>query len=146
MNDDHIIRFNLANADELSSIKATALRINQILKEYFDSIGIILVDFKLEFGRYNDQILLADEISPDTCRFWEKGTNRAEFFRGEVNKYGWVDTGSSFLPSEVSAAFLWAQIEDIDRIQERRKEIWQWYDTNVDLLSLIHISEPPRPS
>ncbi|HOO15016.1 MAG TPA: phosphoribosylaminoimidazolesuccinocarboxamide synthase [Candidatus Marinimicrobia bacterium] len=76
MNDDHIIRFNLANAGELSAIKATALRINQILKEYFDSIGIILVDFKLEFGRYNDQILLADEISPDTCRFWEKGTNR----------------------------------------------------------------------
>lgn len=65
---------------------------------------------------------------------WEKGTNRAEFFRGEVNKYGWVDTGSSYLPSEVSAAFLWAQIEDIDKIQERRKEIWQWYDTNFDFL------------
>ena len=63
---------------------------------------------------------------------WEKGTNRAEFFRGEVNKYGWVDTGSSFLPSEVSAAFLWAQIEDLDKIQERRKEIWQWYDQNVE--------------
>ena len=63
---------------------------------------------------------------------WEKGTNRAEFFRGEVNKYGWVDTGSSFLPSEISAAFLWAQIEDIDRIQQRRIEIWQWYDQNVE--------------
>lgn len=63
---------------------------------------------------------------------WEKGTNRAEFFRGEVNKYGWVDTGSSFLPSEITAAFLWAQIEDIDKIQERRKEIWQWYDQNVE--------------
>lgn len=65
---------------------------------------------------------------------WEKGTNRVEFFRGEVNKYGWVDTGSSFLPSEVSAAFLWAQMEDIDKIQDRRKEIWQWYNTNVDTL------------
>jgi dTDP-4-amino-4,6-dideoxygalactose transaminase len=63
---------------------------------------------------------------------WEKGTNRAEFFRGEVNKYGWVDTGSSFLPSEVSAAFLWAQIEDLDKIQKRRSEIWLWYDRNVD--------------
>lgn len=62
---------------------------------------------------------------------WEKGTNRTEFFRGEVNKYGWVDTGSSFLPSEISAAFLWAQIEDIDKIQERRKEIWHWYNENV---------------
>lgn len=65
---------------------------------------------------------------------WEKGTNRAEFFRGEVNKYGWVDTGSSFLPSEISAAFLWAQIEDLDRIQKRRNEIWQWYDENVNAL------------
>jgi len=58
---------------------------------------------------------------------WEKGTNRAEFFRGEVNKYGWVDTGSSFLPSEVIAAFLWAQIENLDDIQNRRKEIWNLY-------------------
>ncbi|HOU68997.1 MAG TPA: dTDP-4-amino-4,6-dideoxygalactose transaminase [Chitinophagales bacterium] len=58
---------------------------------------------------------------------WEKGTNRAEFFRGEVNKYGWVDTGSSFLPSEVIAAFLWAQIEHLDVIQNRRKELWNNY-------------------
>jgi dTDP-4-amino-4,6-dideoxygalactose transaminase len=58
---------------------------------------------------------------------WEKGTNRAEFFRGEVNKYGWVDTGSSFLPGEVTAAFLWAQLEELDKIQDRRKEIWQNY-------------------
>lgn len=58
---------------------------------------------------------------------WEKGTNRAEFFRGEVNKYGWVDIGSSFLPSEVTAAFLWAQIEHLDEIQERRKLLWELY-------------------
>jgi len=58
---------------------------------------------------------------------WEKGTNRAEFFRGEVNKYGWVDTGSSFLPSEVIAAFLWAQIENLEDIQLRRKTIWNQY-------------------
>lgn len=58
---------------------------------------------------------------------WEKGTNRAEFFRGEVNKYGWVDTGSSFLPSEIIAAFLWAQIENIENIQAKRKHIWDWY-------------------
>jgi dTDP-4-amino-4,6-dideoxygalactose transaminase len=58
---------------------------------------------------------------------WEKGTNRAEFFRGEVNKYGWVDIGSSFLPSEVIAAFLMAQFESIERIQNRRKEIWNRY-------------------
>lgn len=58
---------------------------------------------------------------------WEKGTNRAEFFRGEVNKYGWVDTGSSFLPSEVIAAFLWAQLEEIDDIQNKRKVLWDKY-------------------
>jgi len=58
---------------------------------------------------------------------WEKGTNRAEFFRGEVNKYGWVDTGSSFLPSEIIAAFLWAQIEQIENIQSKRKQIWNTY-------------------
>jgi len=58
---------------------------------------------------------------------WEKGTNRAEFFRGEVNKYGWVDTGSSFLPSEIIAAYLWAQLENIDDIQKRRTAIWQYY-------------------
>jgi len=58
---------------------------------------------------------------------WEKGTNRAEFFRGEVNKYGWVDTGSSFLPSEIVSAFLWAQLEHLDEIQNRRKAIWNRY-------------------
>lgn len=58
---------------------------------------------------------------------WEKGTNRAEFFRGEVNKYGWVDVGSSFLPSEVIAAFLWAQIEALDDIQNKRKSLWDKY-------------------
>lgn len=58
---------------------------------------------------------------------WEKGTNRAEFFRGEVNKYGWVDTGSSFLPSEVVSAFLWAQLENLTEIQTRRKQLWNQY-------------------
>lgn len=58
---------------------------------------------------------------------WEKGTNRAEFFRGEVNKYGWVDTGSSFLPSEVVSAFLWAQLEHMTEIQTRRKQLWNLY-------------------
>lgn len=66
---------------------------------------------------------------------WEKGTNRAEFFRGEVNKYGWVDTGSSFLPSEVIAAFLWAQLENLDDIQSRRKHLWELYYTHLSPLS-----------
>lgn len=58
---------------------------------------------------------------------WEKGTNRAEFYRGMVNKYGWVDMGSSFLPSEFNAAYLWAQLEQIDDIQGKRKHIWDMY-------------------
>jgi len=58
---------------------------------------------------------------------WEKGTNRAEFFRGEVNKYGWVDKGSSFLPSEITAAFLYAQLENLDAIQQKRKQLWNTY-------------------
>jgi len=53
---------------------------------------------------------------------WEKGTNRSEFFRGAVNKYGWVDIGSSFLPSEIIAAYLYAQLENLDSIQSRRKK------------------------
>ena len=79
---------------------------------------------------------------------WEKGTNRAEFFRGEVNKYGWVDTGSSFLPSEVIAAFLWAQLESLDEIQSRRKHLWELYNTGLSPLasspnSLIALPEIP---
>ncbi|WP_248723505.1 dTDP-4-amino-4,6-dideoxygalactose transaminase [Seonamhaeicola sp. ML3] len=58
---------------------------------------------------------------------WEKGTNRSAFFRGEVDKYGWIDIGSSFLPSEIVAAFLWAQLECLDKIQNKRKEIWNRY-------------------
>ena len=76
---------------------------------------------------------------------WEKGTNRSSFFRGEVDKYGWVDIGSSFLPSEIIAAFLWAQLEKIDEIQKRRKEIWnnyktelvEWADKNEFILPVI---------
>lgn len=62
---------------------------------------------------------------------WEKGTNRSSFFRGEVDKYGWVDIGSSFLPSEIIAAFLWAQLENIKDIQEVRKTHWEQYNTEL---------------
>lgn len=66
---------------------------------------------------------------------WEKGTNRAEFFRGEVNKYGWVDTGSSFLPAEINSAFLWAQLESLDEIQAKRKLLWETYYMNLKPLA-----------
>ena len=62
---------------------------------------------------------------------WEKGTNRSAFFRGEVDKYGWVDVGSSFLPSEIIAAFLWAQLENLDDIQKVRKAHWEHYNREL---------------
>ncbi|HHN9995587.1 TPA: dTDP-4-amino-4,6-dideoxygalactose transaminase [Escherichia coli] len=65
----------------------------------------------------------------------EKGTNRASFFRGEVNKYGWVDIGSSFLPSDMIAAYLYAQLENIDAIQNKRKELWREYYDNLKQLA-----------
>jgi dTDP-4-amino-4,6-dideoxygalactose transaminase len=67
---------------------------------------------------------------------WEKGTNRSEFFRGEVNKYGWVDIGSSFLPSEIIAAFLYAQLENLTDIQNKRKSIWNSYYQRLKGLEL----------
>ena len=62
---------------------------------------------------------------------WEKGTNRSSFFRGEVDKYGWVDIGSSFLPSEIIAAFLWAQLENLEKIQNVRKSHWNTYNDQL---------------
>lgn len=77
---------------------------------------------------------------------WEKGTNRAEFFRGMVNKYGWVDTGSSFLPSEINSAFLWAQLESLDTIQDRRKAIWNRYHEGLkDLAGKGCFTMPDMP-
>lgn len=63
---------------------------------------------------------------------WEKGTNRSEFYRGEIDKYGWIDTGSSFLPSEIIAAYLYAQIENLDMIQSRRRTILETYFNGLE--------------
>jgi dTDP-4-amino-4,6-dideoxygalactose transaminase len=75
----------------------------------------------------------------------EKGTNRSAFFRGEVDKYGWVDLGSSFLPSDIIAAFLYAQIENIDLIQNKRKKIWQLYMDKLAPLISIGVRLPYLP-
>ncbi len=90
INDDHAIILNLATPEEITFLKQTAWKVNAILREYFLSKGLKLVDFKLEFGRHNGLILLGDEISPDTCRLWDKETNkkldkdRFRFDLGEV--------------------------------------------------------------
>lgn len=76
---------------------------------------------------------------------WEKGTNRAAFYRGEIDKYTWVDVGSSFLPSEITAALLWAQLEKFDEILSRRLELWDHYLSNLRSSS-IRISLPIVPS
>lgn len=77
-------------------------------------------------------LLINDEKFADRAEIiWEKGTNRAAFWRGEVDKYGWVDIGSSFLPSELSSAFLFAQLEELESIQQRRKEIWNRYNDGL---------------
>ena len=73
----------------------------------------------------------------------EKGTNRSSFFRGEVDKYGWVDIGSSFLPSDIIAAFLFAQIENLENIQSKRKEIWSTYHQGLKELEIKKLIKLP---
>lgn len=75
-----------------------------------------------------------DEFMNRSEIIWEKGTNRAAFYRGEIDKYGWVDLGSSFLPSEAVAAILWAQLKHFDQIQARRKKIWNSYYSQLEPL------------
>ena len=74
----------------------------------------------------------------------EKGTNRAQFFRGEIDKYGWVDIGSSFLASEIIAAFLKAQLDEMDNIQKKRIALWNIYYDNLKNLLVKHPNLLPR--
>lgn len=76
INDYHILALKLATADEMESIKKMTFLVNQALKEFFAQRNLLLVDFKLEFGRCGKDVILADEISPDTCRLWEKDTKK----------------------------------------------------------------------
>jgi len=73
---EHALLFGWATEDELKTIRALALKVNDVLRKFLDERGIILVDFKLEFGRHHGEILLGDEICPDTCRFWDKATRK----------------------------------------------------------------------
>lgn len=75
VNETHILAAGFATKAEIDEISAMALKVNEILQEFFLSVNIELIDFKLEFGRYHGKILLADEISPDTCRFWDVHTH-----------------------------------------------------------------------
>ena len=74
INADHALAFGWATKAELTQIEAMARKVNDVLKAFFAGVGVDLVDFKIEFGRYKGKIILADEISPDTCRFWDSKT------------------------------------------------------------------------
>ncbi|HIY97605.1 MAG TPA: phosphoribosylaminoimidazolesuccinocarboxamide synthase [Candidatus Borkfalkia excrementigallinarum] len=74
INDYHALAMELATPEEIETIKKMAFKVNDIMKEFFKTLNIDLIDFKLEFGRFKGQIILADEISPDTCRFWDMTT------------------------------------------------------------------------
>jgi len=91
LNETHALALGLATKDEIDRISAMSYKINDLLTAFFKSVGVTLVDFKLEFGKYKDQIVLADEISPDTCRFWDAATgvkldkDRFRFDLGDVD-------------------------------------------------------------
>lgn len=76
INDHHILALGIATKEELETMTAMTFKINELLRAHFDKIGVKLVDFKIELGRVDGRIILADEISPDTCRFWDKETNK----------------------------------------------------------------------
>lgn len=75
INDSHILGLKLATREEIKEIKEMAFKVNEVLMEFFKEKGLRLIDFKLEFGKYEGRIILADEISPDTCRLWDIKTN-----------------------------------------------------------------------
>ncbi|WP_456460231.1 phosphoribosylaminoimidazolesuccinocarboxamide synthase [Desulfurobacterium sp.] len=86
---NHVYLFGWATREELAHMAKEALKINELLKNFFDAIDITLVDFKLEFGRHNGEVILADEITPDSCRLWDKSTREVldkDRFRKDMGK------------------------------------------------------------
>ena len=76
INDYQVLALNLATEEEIEALKKYALKVNELMTKFFKNLNLELIDFKLEFGRYKGKIILADEISPDTCRLWEVGTGK----------------------------------------------------------------------
>lgn len=130
----------LANANNLFVVEDAA----QAIESYYKNRALGSIGHLATFSFHETKNVIAGEggllaindpaFADRSEIIWEKGTNRAAFFRGEIDKYGWVDIGSSFLASEVTAAFLWAQLEAIDDIQEKRQLLWQrYYDELYEL-------------
>jgi dTDP-4-amino-4,6-dideoxygalactose transaminase len=142
---------DLANKNKLLVIEDAAQAIDSFYKGIpLGSIGHMATFSFHETKNINSgeggMLVINDEKLKNRSEIiWEKGTNRSEFFRGEVNKYGWVDTGSSFLPSEIIAAYLYAQLENLDNIQTKRKRIWETYYEGLKGLSDYGIMIPFIP-
>lgn len=124
----------LAKKHKLAVVEDAAHSINSTYKgeQYLGSVGTIgtfsFHETKNIISGEGGAILINEnELVNRAEIIWEKGTNRAAFFRGESDRYNWVDIGSSFLPSEITAAFLFAQLEKLELIQQRRLEIWNRY-------------------
>jgi dTDP-4-amino-4,6-dideoxygalactose transaminase len=134
---DMDIIMDIANRHNLMVVEDAAQAINSFYKgKPLGGIGHLgCFSFhetkNIQCGEGGMLVINDERLSQRAEIIWEKGTNRAEFFRGETNKYGWVDIGSSFLPSELNAAFLYAQLENLDDIQTRRKVLWQKYFENT---------------
>ena len=75
INSYYALALELATQEEIDDITKYAFKVNEVLQQYFDALNIDLIDFKIEFGRYHGKVILADEISPDTCRLWDKDTH-----------------------------------------------------------------------
>ena len=104
INTYHALALRLATKEEIDRIKELAFAVNDALKEFFAGIGVNLIDFKLEFGRFHDEIVLADEISPDTCRFWDIKTGEKldkDRFRRDL---GGVEGAYQEMMSRISSA------------------------------------------
>ncbi len=90
-------------------------------------------------------LVINDQQFMDRAKvLWEKGTNRVDFFDGKVNKYEWVDLGSSFLPSELNAAFLFAQLEQLEIIQKKRVNLWNHYFNQLEKLARLNYFKIPQ--
>lgn len=103
INEYHIAALKLATVDEVKAIKEITFKVNELLTKFFAKLNLELIDFKLEFGRYNGKIILADEISPDTCRIWEIGTGKKldkDRFRHDL---GNIETAYQEVLNRVSA-------------------------------------------
>jgi dTDP-4-amino-4,6-dideoxygalactose transaminase len=145
---DHIM--SLATAHDLYVVEDAAQAINNFYNERpLGSIGhLAAFSFhetkNLQCGE-GGLLVINDESFIDRSEIiWEKGTNRSAFFRGEVDKYGWVDIGSSFLPSELNAAYLFAQLEQLTNIQEKRTNIWETYREHLSEWAHVNSIRLPK--